>query len=258
MKRLGLAIVSLCSMSVVLLAGCGGFGGVSLPDTVMTKEVPLGTIQGSNFGGHAPLVGAHVYVLQASTSGIGTAAVSKLGATTQSSTVSYPTTQNASDPGVPTSAYYVTTDANGAFNISGNYSCTAGVPVWLYGYGGTPTTSALTGALPVAAINVLTAGSPATVQFTVTNPETLTAGSIVQLSGFSGAYAGLNNQSAAVLSAGLTTLTFELSGLTGIGGVAAGLATAAGSATPLIPYFMYLKSRFAGVRSGLRSAKVWT
>jgi len=119
---------------------------------VNPSQTPLGTIQGSDYGGHAPLVGAHVYVLQpsvttptatsaqtASFNAYGGQATSLLSATYSNNGANYPATiQNTSDAGIPSSWYYLKTDLTGAFNITGDYTCTAGVPVYLYLYGGSP------------------------------------------------------------------------------------------------------------------------
>jgi hypothetical protein len=141
---------SLCVFSLLGLVGCAGFNGASFPDASVNPEsASLGSISGSNFGGHAPLVGAHVYVLQPGvTSGSGTSSASAYGALA-SSILNTNNTANGSnnpnaiantgDPGIPAGWEYQKTDQTGAFNISGDYSCTVGLPVYLYLYGGDPT-----------------------------------------------------------------------------------------------------------------------
>ncbi len=210
-------------LSVVGLSGCTVMSHGSFPDVGSQTQIQIGTIQGSNFGGHAPLVGAHVYLLQTSTSGYGTLATSQLSPTYTGT--NYPTTENVSDPNIPTTGtgtpwYYETTDSTGAFNITGDYTCTSGLPVYLYAYGGTPTTSGLsTGA--VASFSPVTAASAgSTLMFTSTTSPT--AGEQVVLSGFPSAYSYLNGQGGVVLSAGLTATTFEVGGLTGAGSLTAG------------------------------------
>ena len=49
---------------VLTLSGCAGFGPVDEPTTT---QVTPGAISGSVYGGHAPVVGAHVFVLEAET-----------------------------------------------------------------------------------------------------------------------------------------------------------------------------------------------
>ncbi len=225
-RSLSLALFA-ASLGVLNLAGCSGIGSNSFPDT--GYQTPLGTIQGSNYGGHAPLVGSHIYVLQASTSGYGAAATSLLGASYQ--TTSYPTTEDISDPYIPTATpwYYVTADSTGAFNISGDYTCTSGLPVYLYAYGGAPTTTFSTAAISsFKSITAATSGS--TLQFTTNFAAT--SGEQIILSGFTAPYTYLNGQSGTVLAADLTSTTFELSGLTGVGSLTVNNTyTAAGTAT---------------------------
>jgi hypothetical protein len=103
------------------------------------EQGKLGTIMGNDFGGHAPLVGAHVYVLQPGTTGYGSQATSLLTSSYSNNGANNPASVlNTSDPGIPTTWYYQTTDLTGAFNISGDYTCTVGQPVYLYLYGGSP------------------------------------------------------------------------------------------------------------------------
>jgi hypothetical protein len=112
-------------------------------------------MRGVVYGGHAPVVGAHVYVLQPGTSGYGSPATSLLGSVIVNGTSvpvtsasGYAITENVNDPNVPGGAKYETTDSSGAINLTGGYTCTAGQPVYLYAYGTsastvtkTPTTS---------------------------------------------------------------------------------------------------------------------
>ena len=93
------------SLLFATLTGCSGLGPI--PDTVVpTAASQAGGFQGSVFGGHAPIVGAHVYVLQAGTSGYASA----------------PTSELTTGDGTDTIGTYVLTNALGAFNITGDYS----------------------------------------------------------------------------------------------------------------------------------------
>ena len=77
-------------------------------------------------GGQQPIVGAHVYLYAANTTGYGNASVSLLANTAG-------TTQDGNGN------YYVTTQSGGAFSISSDYSCpNAGSQVYLYAIGGNP------------------------------------------------------------------------------------------------------------------------
>ncbi|WP_263380654.1 NHL repeat-containing protein [Granulicella paludicola] len=135
---------TLCSLSkcVLVAAALATLGGCSatmvFPNTAVTQpDVPVGTLTGSNYGGHAPIVNAHVYVLQAGTGGYGTASKSLLGpAVANPVTGGYGTNLDVSG-GVTNNMYYVTTNNQGVFNITGDYSCTPGLPVYIYAAGGT-------------------------------------------------------------------------------------------------------------------------
>ena len=79
-------------------------------------------------GGHAPLIGSEVYVFQAGQTGY----------------ASVPTNEMASgEQGTdPTYGNYVLTGAGGTFLISGDYTCTAGHPVYVASVGGTASPTA--------------------------------------------------------------------------------------------------------------------
>lgn len=123
----------LASLMPVALSGCGANFG-SNPSSATPLKTSLGHIQGNVFGGRTPIVGAQIYVFAASTSGygistsgtVGTASTSLLTSGTLDTT---PTDSTFGD-------YYVTTDTNGSFDITGNYTCTAGTQVYLYSKGG--------------------------------------------------------------------------------------------------------------------------
>lgn len=93
-------------------------------------------VEGSVYGGHAPIQAAHVYLLQPGITGYGSAATSILGNNGATSANGYTISTNVSDPHVPVGAKYVTTDASGAFSLTGAYSCAVGQPVYIYAYGG--------------------------------------------------------------------------------------------------------------------------
>jgi hypothetical protein len=148
------SFASLCfcvSGVAVGLSGCGGafpVARVSSSPTLSTNAV--GTIQGSDYGGHAPLAGAHIYLVQPSANGYGAvvaglltaASIGQGSVTTQNG--SWTNSPSPTDQFVPASDangnpfYGVLADNNGAFNLTGDYTCTVGLPVILIGYGGSP------------------------------------------------------------------------------------------------------------------------
>jgi hypothetical protein len=228
--------LSLCVFSLLGLVGCAGFSGASFPDaSTNPSQIPLGTIQGSDYGGHAPLVGAHVYVLQPSVGPAGTSpsssnpisesnsyaglASSLLTANYSSNGANYPATiQNVNDPNVPTSWYYLQTDLTGAFNITGDYTCTAGLPVYLYIYGGSPSFPSRSNTFNVSSVTVSGTANPYTVTFTTTTEENAYIGELVTFSGFTGSLAGLNGSAQTVTSTTLTTTTFSIATAAGTDG----------------------------------------
>jgi len=204
------------TLVTVILAttGCSTLGSAAFPDdSVNPSQTSLGVIQGSDFGGHAPLVGAHVYVLQPATNGYGNQASSLL--TAANSGNGYATTQNTSDPSIPAGWFFETTDATGAFNISGDYTCTAGLPVYLYLYGGSPTFPAAsntftTSQVVIANFVLLGLTGTATYTFTTTTPENFYIGEQVTLSGYTGNLGTVLNGPQTVTATNLTTSTFSV------------------------------------------------
>jgi sugar lactone lactonase YvrE len=109
------------ALFVSTLTGCG----VPLTDTAAPIAAHI-EIQGTVFGGQQPVVGAHVYLLAANTTGYGNASVSLLNKSTLSS---------------DSIGKYVLTGADGSFSLSGDYTvCGAGTTtqVYIYALGGNP------------------------------------------------------------------------------------------------------------------------
>ena len=202
-----------------LLTGCA-LGTAAFPDTPPTTEqVPMPPIQGSNYGGHAPLVGAHVFVLQAGTGGYGakaTSAITTAGLTTTDYYGSVYTTTLDNTPGSPTNGmYYITTDARGDFALSGDYTCTAGLPVYLYASGGNPQTIP---AVTVTQINSYTDSNNKTVVvFTTPGTNLLYQGEMVNFSTFNtgtayDSFSGATNEPVSPFFLTTTTFGVELGG----------------------------------------------
>ena len=128
------ALTLLLSSAALMLAGCGATG--VMPDSVVSAVVAGPAIEGSTYGGHAPIVGSHIYLVQPGVTGIGSAATSLLGNNGAVSASGYVLTANVNDPHVPVGAKYVTSDSSGGFNLTGAYTCSVGQPVYIYSYGG--------------------------------------------------------------------------------------------------------------------------
>ena len=125
-------VLPLACLLPLVLTGC------TLNTTAAPTPEAGPAIQGAVHGGQNPIVGAHVYLFAANAgvftpnvSGYGNASLSLL------KSVSGQTTLDTS--GGPTSGdYYVTSDSNGNFAITGDYTCVGGQQVYMYSLGGDP------------------------------------------------------------------------------------------------------------------------
>jgi hypothetical protein len=112
-------------LSALAITGCGGMA--SMPDTITsTPSATPNPIQGSVFGGHAPIVGSHVYILQAGTGGYASAPTNLM---------------TSGSAGSDAHGNYALTAADGSFNVSGDYTCTVGMPVYIAATGGATSTN---------------------------------------------------------------------------------------------------------------------
>lgn len=90
-----------------------------------TAHVEPAMITGSVHGGQTPVTGARIFLFEATTAGYGNASKSDISAGSGTLDTTY-------------NAYYVTTDASGAFGLTGKYSCTPGSLVFLLATQGNP------------------------------------------------------------------------------------------------------------------------
>ncbi len=183
---LALTLVSLA------LCGCSGMDQAAFPATPAQGSV--GPLQGNVFGGHAPIVGSHVFLLEATWTGYSAKAKSLLASTATNG--AYPVTQDLINGSVTNGLYYVTSDSNGAF-ITGDYTCDAGYPVYMYASGGAPNASTVINITGIS--ETLTAG---TYTYTFAASNQLYAGQSVQFSNSSlaGKWATLNSTTQTVLA----------------------------------------------------------
>jgi hypothetical protein len=215
--------VALSALSLAL-GGCSGMDQASFP--AVPTQNPIGSIQGSVFGGHAPIVSAHVFLLEATLTGYSAKAKSLLTSSSTATSGTYPVTEDQTIGDVTNGLYYVTSDSNGAFNITGDYSCDVGYPVYLYASGGSPGASV---ALSITAISDTSTGGSYTYTFAAAN--LLYAGQSVQFSSSSlgGKWATLNGTTQTILATPTTT-SFQISTTVAPG---SGANTQGGSATTI-------------------------
>jgi streptogramin lyase len=120
--------LALLLIPVLLMLGCG----VSSSPTAPSAFTGL-ALQGGVHGGEPPVVGAHVYLFAANTTGN---AGNGIAASSSNASVSL---LNSSSTGLSDSiGAYVLTDSTGSFSITGDYTCTSGQQVYLYALGGNP------------------------------------------------------------------------------------------------------------------------
>ena len=120
----GFVAVAVSLSLPLLLTGCA-LNTTAAPDLATGAQ-----LQGIVHGGQQPIVGSHIYLLAANTTGYGNASLSLL-------TAGSGRTQDTS--GRATNGfYYVTTASDGSFSITGDYSCTPTTQVYAYALGGNP------------------------------------------------------------------------------------------------------------------------
>jgi hypothetical protein len=229
-STLALAAISL-TIFMLGLAGCSGMVLANFPD--VATQNPVGTLQGSDFGGHAPITGAHIFLFEATWNGYSAGIKSLLSASSTATSGTYPVTEDLATGSVTNGLYYVTSDFSGAFNITGDYSCDVGWPVYIYASGGTPGGSAT---ISITAIASTLSGGTTTYTFTAGN--LLYTGQTVQFSSSSlgGKFATLNSTTQTVIATPTTT-SFQIATTIAPGGGAntqSGSATATGAANPAI------------------------
>jgi hypothetical protein len=137
-KPVAMKLIALLSvLGMGFLNGCSGFDHIETSGPLQ-QQVAMGSLSGSNFGGHAPVTQADVYVLQVGTNGYSSEATSLLTSVYNTQFGFATTSTNAAADGAPSGAYSVKTDNTGSFYLS-NYTCTVGYPVYLAAVGGTTT-----------------------------------------------------------------------------------------------------------------------
>jgi streptogramin lyase len=110
-RNLGVLTLAPCAL---LLFGCSASPNFNSSSPV-SGSIAGASLEGRVRGGQQPITGASVYLYAVTTTGYGLASTSLL-----------------KSPG------YVTTDSNGDFSITGDYTCPTGAQVYIYSVGGNP------------------------------------------------------------------------------------------------------------------------
>jgi PKD repeat protein len=111
-------------------------------------------ITGLVYGGSTPIVGAHVYLLAANTTGYGGAGIAASSSNASVSLLSAVETGTSDSVGA-----YVATGSNGGFSLTGDYTCTSGQQLYLYVLSGTNAAAglmAVVGSCPASGSNAIT------------------------------------------------------------------------------------------------------
>jgi hypothetical protein len=143
----------------------------SLTGTATSKATiavaPLSDVAltGLVYGGQTPIVGAHVYLFAANTTGYGGAGIAASSSNASVSLLSAAETGTSDAVGA-----YVATGANGGFSLTGDYTCTSGQQLYLYALGGGNAAAGL-----LAAIGSCPASGSSAITVTVNEVSTIAA-----------------------------------------------------------------------------------
>jgi hypothetical protein len=140
------------SFIALLLSGCTGMPAIT---TSSTGSVAGTALHGSVHGGQNPIVGAHVYLYAINNTGYGGPGIAPNSSNVSVSLLRFATGTSQDGNG----HYYVTTDQNGNFTITGDYTCPSSYAhPYFYASGGDPglgsgANSAITLMAPAQACN---------------------------------------------------------------------------------------------------------
>jgi hypothetical protein len=182
-------------------------------------------IQGSVFGGHAPIVGGHVYILQAGTGGYASAATNLM---------------TSGSAGSDANGNYALTAADGSFNVSGDYTCTTGLPVYIATTGGQTATNIGGSNYSTTPLTIASATAvslfPGFWELTFTANNLLYPGQDVVFSNLSatGGWSSLNGGTHAVAASNNTTFTLVVNSGATFSGSTTGTATPQSAINPAI------------------------
>ncbi|MFC6644847.1 hypothetical protein ACFQBQ_04420 [Granulicella cerasi] len=242
--------------SFAILVASTSFVGCGVGNLATAGPAQGVRLQGHVFGGQQPVKGSHVYLLAANKSGYGG---NGYAASTSNASVSL---LNAASTGTADSiGAYVSSDANGNFSITGDYTCQPGQQVYVLARGGDsgsgnnaeianaavlgdcPTTGSFLASVPFVSVNEVTtvAAAYALAGFATDATHISSSGTAPALIGIKNAFANASNladlgtgSALATTPAGNGTVPQTL--LNMLGNILAGCEnTADSTATPAAP-----------------------
>jgi hypothetical protein len=129
----------------ILAASCGlvlsGCSGAPVMRSSLASSDPAAgaAISGKVHGGQSPISGAHVYLYAANNTGYGGPGIAASSSNASISLLNSSVLTQTPAGGYDGTNYYVTTDANGNFTITGDYTCPSSSSVtYVYAVGGNP------------------------------------------------------------------------------------------------------------------------
>jgi hypothetical protein len=165
--RAGLIIVA-CGL--LGLVGCGGGGSIVSAVTQPIAPLPGAALTGVVSSGSQPVVGAHVYLLAANTTGYGGMGIAAASSNASVSVVAEDETGNSDAVGA-----YAVTGANGQFSLTGDYACSSGQQLYLYSLGGNTGSGVNAAAGLMAALGSCPSSSSPAISVTVNEVSTVAA-----------------------------------------------------------------------------------
>ena len=210
-------VTSALSAAVLGLTGCG----LSSLSTSSGTVTPLAVLAGTVHGGQSPVVGARIFVFEAATTGYGKLSLSDVTPALGMLDSTY-------------NAYYVTTDSGGAFELTGEYTCTAGAQVYLLATQGNPglapgeTNPALAEMSALGSCPATGVLSPA---LNITISEASTVAAVYALAGYMTGPNAVSRPATALAQTGLNNAFATVGNLATLNGYAMGTTPGSNSGT---------------------------
>jgi hypothetical protein len=184
-------------------------------------------MQGRVFGGQQPIVGAHVYLFAANTTGYAGPGIAASSSNASLSLLSAASTGLSDSVGA-----YVLTDGSGVFSITGDYSCTPNTQVYVYALGGNPGA----GTNAVAGLMAALGNCPGVGNFLSATPfilinEVSTIAAAYSFAGFATDATHVSSSGTALAKTGIQNAFATAANLTGVSTGVALATTPAGNGT---------------------------
>ena len=195
------------------------------PTTSSSLEPGI-AITGSVHGGQQPIVGGHVYLFAANTTGYAGPGIAP-----SSSNASVSLLNSSSTGASDALGAYVTTGAGGKFSITGDYTCTPNTQVYLYALGGNPGGGTNSAAGLMAALgNCPGSGTFSSSSFINVN-EVTTAAAAYAFAGFASDATHVSSSGTALAKVGIQNAFANAANLVDVSAGAALSTTPAGNGT---------------------------